>query len=86
MKKIIISLLCAVSLLFLCSCYDTKPYDCMMSGDRFVIIKERTISNAAYVEMYDKNTKVMYVYVKLSYSGSLTMLCDATGKPLLYEE
>ena len=86
MKKIIISLLCLISLLFLCSCIESKPNDCITSGDRFVITKERTTANTIYVEMYDKTTKVIYVYIKLASSGSLTMLYDASGKPLLYEE
>ena len=41
--------------------------------------------NTVYVEMYDKNTKVMYVYVDLGESGSLQVLLNADGSPMLYE-
>jgi hypothetical protein len=56
-----------------------------MSGDRFVITSERTTGNTVYVEMYDKKTKVMYAYIKLSESGSFSVLYDEDGKPLLWD-
>lgn len=88
MKKIILILLVLCCILFCgCNCsIESTPNDCIESGNRFVITYERTTGNTVYVEMYDKTTKVMYVYIKLAKSGSLTMLYDATGMPLLYEE
>ena len=85
MKKLIVLILIILCCLFT-GCYDSKPYDAIMSGDRFVITSERTTGNTVYVEMYDKNTKVMYVYIKLSQSGSFCPLIDENGKPLLYGE
>ena len=64
---------------------DSDPYACVEAGGRFVILEERTTGNTIYVEMYDANTKVMYVYVKLSESGSISVLYAADGTPLLYE-
>ena len=88
MKKFILILVLVFSICcsLLGGCIETKPNDCIESGNRFVITYERTTENTVYVEMYDKTTKVMYVYIKLAKSGSLTMLYDATGMPLLYEE
>ena len=34
---------------------------------------------------YDSKTKVIYIFYKSGYSGGLTVLLDAEGKPLLYE-
>ena len=86
MKKIIGLFLLALLLICLCSCrgYDFSPYACITSGGRFVITEERTSENTVYVEMYDVNTKVMYVYIKLSDSGSYSVLYNADGTPMLY--
>lgn len=91
MKKKIISLLLllVIPTALLCGCktIETYPYKTIQSGDRFVIIKELTThANTVYVEMYDKTTKVMYVYVKLGESGSLTVMLNADGTPLLWDE
>lgn len=92
MKKIILILIlilmCVCCLLFssACSCViETTPNACIESGDRFVITYERTTENTVYVEMYDKTTKVMYVYIKLAKSGSISVLYDNNGKPLLWQ-
>lgn len=87
MKKIVLILMCVCCLLFSSACrpIESTPNTCVESGDRFVITKERTTANTIYVEMYDKTTKVMYVYIKLSESGSLTVLYDNNGMPLLWQ-
>lgn len=85
MKKLIVLILLILCCLFT-GCYDRGPYNTVMSGDRFIIINERTTANTVYVEMYDKNTKVMYCFIKLGYGGSFCPLVDENGKPLLYEE
>ena len=86
-KKILfILLLLIMPVMLLCGCsYETSPRPALESGNRFVITKERTTGNTVYVEMYDKSTKVMYIYVKLSESGSLTMLVNSDGTPMLWE-
>lgn len=90
MKKKLISLLLVLvmPMLVLCGCscsMETNPYNTIEKCGRFVIIKEYTSMNTVYVEMYDKNTKVMYVYVDLGESGSLQVLLNADGSPMLYE-
>ena len=78
-------LLCLCLFLISCTKIERTPHDCITSSGRFVITEERTTANTVYVEMYDINTKVMYVYIKLSESGSISVLYDQYGKPLLYE-
>lgn len=90
MKKKLISLLLVLVMpmlvLYGCSCsIETTPYNTIEKCGRFVIIKEYTSMSTVYVEMYDKNTKVMYVYVDLGESGSLQVLLNADGSPMLYE-
>jgi hypothetical protein len=87
-KLTILLLVLVIPILILtgCNCsIETSPIRTLESGDRFVVTREFTTGNTVYVEMYDKTTKVMYVYVKLSSGGSLTMLVDNDGSPLLYE-
>ena len=87
MKKIICLLICIVIMFSCTSCgYETRPNATIQSGDRFVITSEKTTANTVYVEMYDKNTKVMYVFMKLGYGGGISVLYDENGKPLLYKE
>lgn len=87
MKKIICLFSCILIMLCCTSCgYETTPHATIQSGDRFVITSERTTDNTVYVEMYDKNTKVMYVFIKLGYGGGISVLYDENGKPLLFEE
>lgn len=86
--KIILSTI--VSAMFLlsfagCEGYEDDPYATIMAGGRFAIIEERTTSNTVYVEFYDVNTKVIYVYIKLSESGSFSPLYDSNGDLLTYK-
>lgn len=53
--------------------------------NRFVIIERQKTGSYDYIEMYDKNTKVMYVFYSNYYGGSLIMLVNADGTPMLYE-
>lgn len=84
-KVVLVSIVMSLIMIFSVGCIENSPDNTITAGDRFVILKERTTANTVYVEMYDKNTKVMYVYIKLAYSGSLTMLVDSDGSPLLYQ-
>lgn len=86
-KKIFcLLLLLIMPVMMLCGCsFETKPNRTIESGNRFVITRELTTDNTVYVEMYDKTTKVMYVYIKLSDSGSLQVLYNADGTPMLWE-
>ena len=91
MKKIIlyflfVFIIVIMPVFILCGCtFETSSRPAIESGNRFVITKERTTGNTVYVEMYDKNTKVMYVFIKLDDSGNFTMLVNADGTPMLWE-
>ena len=90
MKKIITILTILMVVMFvmavvmLYGCRDMTPHNTIDFSDRFIVLKERTVDNAIYVEMYDKNTKVMYVFMKLGSAGSLTVLVNTDGTPMLY--
>lgn len=88
MKKLI----CALIFIAIAACSvaftgrsEFTPYGVIGYSDRFVVLKERTTGNTIYIEMYDKYTKVMYVYIKLASSGNLVPLLDTDGTPLLYD-
>ena len=52
--------------------------------DRFILV-EQGLSKAVDI-VYDKNTLVMYAVSMGRYNeGCLTILCDSTGKPLLWK-
>lgn len=89
-KKIILTILMVVIFVMLvvvlCGCMDMTSHNTIDFSDRFIVLKERTVNNAIYIEMYDKNTKVMYVFIKLGNAGSLTVLVNADGAPILYSE
>lgn len=53
--------------------------------DRFVKIEDEDWGDNFV--MYDKKTKVQYfVFAEYKSGGGITVLVDAEGKPLLYEE
>ena len=89
-KKAMLTILIVVLVVMLsvvfCGCIDMSPFNTIDFSDRFIVLKERTGDNVIYVEMYDKNTKVMYVFIKLGSAGSLTVLVNADGTPILYSE
>lgn len=86
MLTILIVVLVVMLVVGICGCMDMSPRNTIDFSDRFIILKERTVDNAIYVEMYDKNTKVMYVFMKLGSAGSLIVLVNADGTPMLYSE
>lgn len=56
-------------------------YEIHAEDERFIMID--SINGWIYV---DKKTKVQYLFIKRNNSGGLTILVDAEGNPLLYEE
>ena len=94
MKKIIIIALIIAILAILvvgaCGCgipvTSEAQEDDFEFSDRFIIIGKCQTEGIIYFELYDKNTKVMYVYMYYGSSGSLTLLVNANGTPMLYEE
>lgn len=58
-------------------------------GDRFAYIDYQVVDDLRIYRFYDKNTKVIYMFVKnLVYQGAtggLTIMIDHNGDPLLYK-
>lgn len=55
-------------------------------GDRFMAVRTDDDSLMAYTYIYvDKETGVMYLFVKDGYGGGLTVMVDEDGKPLIWE-
>lgn len=90
MKKIL-CLIIAIVLMLTCvgcgdiqmeSVHDQKPAE--MNSSMFVLIEENVLF---YNIVYHKETKVMYAVSTGSYNcGTFTVMLDADGKPLLWEE
>lgn len=78
MEKIIISLILTVMLAMLTGCVDSAAE----TEKRFVEISDE----GTFYICYDKKTKVEYAVSNGYYNcGTLMVLVDAEGKPLLYE-
>lgn len=91
MKKsitiILIVAILVIATIGFCGCDDKKS----TNNDRFVVIQHNEISPSLFGDeyvlvLYDKETKVMYLFVKNGYGGGLTVLVNADGTPMLYEE
>ena len=84
MKKILISIVMIVLIMLLAYIFkDIITVNSNASDDRFVLISNEGIFDI----YYDKETKVQYSISRGSYNqGNLTVLVDAEGKPLLYQE
>lgn len=54
-------------------------------NEQFIFIDESHIGDIVIYRCYDKDTKVIYMFTGSNYS-KLTVMVDADGKPLLYEE
>lgn len=89
-KKLLVGLLTSTMMFSLVGCGDTTKlrldtddatYNVHSEDDRFMKID--SINGWIYV---DKETKVQYLFVKRGNGGGLTVLVDAEGNPLLYEE
>lgn len=58
-------------------------------NQKFINIDKLFIGDLVIYRYYDKDTKVIYMFTRNDYSekgGGLTVMVDADGKPLLYEE
>lgn len=94
-KSIIIILIVAILVIAtigFCGCDDKKSTNYgSIDNDRFVVIQHNDLKTSVFGEdeytivLYDKETKVMYLFVKNGYGGGLTVLVNADGTPMLYE-
>lgn len=86
MKKIFLAILLVMIMAFTCSCAsDTSlvAVEEASNNSMFVIVE----TTPMWTVMYHKDTKVMYaVSCYIHDKGNFTLLVDADGKPLLYEE
>ena len=84
MKKIVISLIAIIIIVGLAYILkDIIVLDTMANEDRFVKINNY---DNGYI-VYDKQTRVEYVVSNGAYNrGTITLLVDQGGKPLLYKE
>ena len=84
MKKLTAIVLITLTMLSMTACA-TKRASEVVKGEvsRMVEVEE----TGAYLIVYDKYTRVMYAISNSGYNyGNFTLLVDASGKPLLYNE
>lgn len=82
MKKIIISLLIVLGVIFSSWLLkDITIQDINATDTRFILV----YNEDDFKIYYDKKTKVMYLVKSVYKGGGITLLVDADGKPLLYE-
>ena len=90
MKKIIICIFIIIIITFIgLIAKDTTIPEVNAEGDRFIYIDSQRVDELKIFRFYDKNTKVIYMFVKnLVYQGAaggLTVMIDHNGDPLLYK-
>ena len=84
MKKLITVALIALMILTMTACTTKKTSEAVKGEASRMIEVENTDS---YCIVYDKYTKVMYAVSDSMYNyGCFTLLVDANGNPLLYNE
>ena len=84
MKKFIAIVFIALMILTMTAC-TTKRTSEAVKGETSRMIEIE--STASYYIVYDKYTKVMYAISDGAYNyGTFTLLVDANGNPLLYNE
>lgn len=84
MKNLIAVVLVTVMLLSMTACTTKRTSEAVKGKDSRMIEIEDT---ASYCIVYDKYTKVMYAVSDGMYNyGTFTLLVDANGSPLLYNE
>lgn len=84
-KKLLIflsSLMLSVSLVGCGSNSEDGVFEYRQIGDRTFVVINNTPNDCIYVDI---NTKVQYVRFTGGYQGSMSVLVDADGKPILYE-
>ena len=84
MKKFIAIVLITLTMLSMTACVTKRTSEVVKGETSRMIAIESTNS---YCIVYDKYTKVMYAVSDGGYNrGTFTLLVDANGNPLLYNE
>lgn len=84
MKKLIAVALMMAMMLSLSACATKRTREIVKGETSRMVYVEET---GAYCIVYDKYTKVMYAVSNSEYNyGNFTLLVDANGNPLLYNE
>lgn len=84
MKKLITIVLIALMIMTMTACATKRTSEVVKGEASRMIEVEQT---GAYLIVYDKYTKVMYAISNGGYNyGNFTLLVDANGNPLLYNE
>ena len=84
MKKLIAVVLIMAMMLSLSACATKRTRETVKGETSRMVYVEET---GAYCIVYDKYTKVMYAVSNGGYNeGNFTLLVDANGHPLLYNE
>lgn len=89
-KKLVVGILLSIvvisSALFF-GCTSTLQDIIPQQEERFVAVFEQTIDSYTGCKiLVDKETKIMYLFVTGGSRGGLTVMVDAEGKPLIYNE
>lgn len=61
-----------------------KNAETLSTKDFAVISCSQSLGSTTVIYVH-RETRVMYLYIKMGYSGGLTVMLDADGKPLIYE-
>lgn len=86
MKKFIAIVLITLTMLSMTACV-TKRTSEAVKGETSRMIEIEDTATATYYIVYDKYTKVMYAVSDGAHNhGTFTLLVDANGNPLLYNE
>lgn len=84
MKKLITIVLIVLMILTMTACATKRTSEAVKSETSRMVEIEET---GKYFIVYDKYTKVMYAVSNGSYNrGTFTLLVDANGNPVLYNE
>lgn len=63
-----------------------SPYrNALKKCERFDVLYDTDTINNGCIILVDKETRVMYLYVKTGSGAGLTVMVDEEGKPMLYE-
>ena len=89
-KKILITIVVLILIVVIgFICKDVTISEVYSENNNFVYIDSEYVGTLVVYRYYDKTTKVIYMFTRNNYSekgGGLTVMLNAEGKPLLYEE